>query len=271
MSLANFLKLIAAIVITNLAGLIGSLFTMSAIPTWYAALNKPAFNPPSWVFGPVWTALYILMGVAAFLVWRQGLAKREVRWALVVFIIQLILNALWSIIFFGWHNPGLAFLEIIFLWLAIILTIVLFSRISRPAAYLLLPYILWVSFAGFLNYTLWQLNKAPQNINQPEQIACTMEAKLCPDGSAVGRSGPNCEFSPCPEEADSGGDVKLMTCYDRGDLNGRDEEPIPCRQDEDCTPSQMRAFCAPAEVGFFECGDRDFCGADGFCRHDCRL
>lgn len=154
----DYLKLAASIVVCELAGIIGSIFTSPAIPTWYATLIKPSFQPPSWLFAPVWTILFILMGVAVFLVWRKGLEQRQVKIAIGVFIVQLILNTLWSIIFFGQQNPAGAFLEIIFLWIAIIATIFIFAKISRAAAWLLIPYILWVSFAGFLNYTIWQLN-----------------------------------------------------------------------------------------------------------------
>jgi len=158
MKLNNFFKLVIAIVVSELAGIIGSIFTVSAIPSWYAGLAKPALNPPSWIFGPVWTTLYLLMGVAAFLVWRHGLERKEVKTALAIFGGQLVLNALWSIIFFGLKNPDAAFIEIVFLWLAILGTIIVFSKISRPAAFLLLPYILWVSFAAYLNYSIWILN-----------------------------------------------------------------------------------------------------------------
>jgi len=199
MKLSNTLKLIIAIVICELVGVIGSVFTTPSIPTWYAALNKPAFNPPAWVFAPVWTMLFALMGIAVFLIWSAyakasaGQEKIRIKIALAVFAAQLFLNLLWSYLFFSLHNPGAAFAEIIFLWLAILATIIIFSKISRAAAWLLVPYILWVSFAGFLNYSLWQLNAGA-----PKQVGCTMEAKLCPDGSSVGRIGPNCEFAACP-------------------------------------------------------------------------
>lgn len=150
--------MILAIVISEAAGIIGSVFTTPAIVTWYATLARPALNPPNWIFAPVWTTLFALMGVAAFFVWRKGLGRKDVKIALAIFIGQLVMNTLWSIIFFGLHNPGLAFMEIIFLWLAILATIIAFYRISRPAAYLLLPYILWVTFAGYLNFMLWRLN-----------------------------------------------------------------------------------------------------------------
>ena len=154
----NSFKLITAIIISELAGIIGSTFTFSAIPTWYATLTKPALNPPSWIFGPVWTTLYALMGIAAFLVWRNGLDRKDIRKAITVFAFQLILNATWSIIFFGLQSPAFALMYIIILWLAIIWTMVLFYKISKPAMYLLIPYILWVSFATYLNYAIWLLN-----------------------------------------------------------------------------------------------------------------
>ncbi len=158
MKLSDYFKLIITIVISLLAGIIGSIFTTPSIDGWYSAIVKPALNPPSWVFGPVWTTLFILMGIAAYLIWKRGLDRRDVRIALVIFVVQLVLNTLWSIIFFGLNNPGGAFIEIIFLWLAILVTIIVFAKISKPAAWLLAPYILWVSFAMYLNYAIWTLN-----------------------------------------------------------------------------------------------------------------
>ncbi|MDD3150530.1 MAG: tryptophan-rich sensory protein, partial [Candidatus Gastranaerophilales bacterium] len=163
MKINNTFKLIIAIVVSELAGIIGSVFTRPSIAGWYAGLVKPALNPPAWVFGPVWTTLFALMGIAAFLVWSSYAKasedkKKGIKIALTLFGIQLTLNTLWSIIFFGLHNPGLAFIEIIFLWLAIIATIIAFAKISRPAAWFLVPYIIWVSFAGYLNYSIWQVN-----------------------------------------------------------------------------------------------------------------
>ena len=154
----NIFKLFAAVVISEMAGIVGTVFTTPSIPGWYAGLVKPAINPPAWVFAPVWTTLFFLMGVAAFLVWNKGIGHKNVKIALGIFVGQLFLNTLWSFIFFGSHNPGLAFVEIIFLWLTILATIIAFAKISKLAAWLLAPYILWVSFAGFLNYSLWQLN-----------------------------------------------------------------------------------------------------------------
>lgn len=197
MRLSNTLKLIIAIVGSELAGIIGSVFTTPSIAGWYAGLIKPAINPPAWVFGPVWTTLFALMGVAVFLIWKKGIERTDVKVAIGIFIFQLVLNTLWSIIFFGLHSPGGAFIEILLLWLAILSTIIIFAKISRPAAWLLLPYIFWVSFAGYLNYSIWQLNKNSEDIGQ---IFCTADAKLCPDGSYVGRTGPKCEFAVCPNE-----------------------------------------------------------------------
>jgi tryptophan-rich sensory protein len=159
MKINNLAKLLTAIVVCELAGIVGSVFTAPSIPTWYAGIIKPSFNPPSWVFGPVWTTLFALMGIAAFLVWKKGFDRRDVKIALAIFLGQLVLNTLWSIIFFGLHSPGGAFVEIVFLWLAILATIIVFYKISKPAAWLLLPYILWVTFAGYLNYSIYMLNK----------------------------------------------------------------------------------------------------------------
>ncbi|OGS25025.1 MAG: TspO protein [Elusimicrobia bacterium RIFOXYB2_FULL_48_7] len=152
------LKLIASIIVCQLAGIIGAYFTMPAIRTWYVTLNKPSFNPPNWIFGPVWTALYLLMGIALFLVWKKYDGSKGVKAALSVFFIQLFLNTTWSILFFGMRNPLAGLVEIAALWIAILLTILSFYKISKTAAVLLLPYILWVSFAAILNFYLWRLN-----------------------------------------------------------------------------------------------------------------
>lgn len=156
--MSNTLKLFIAIIVSELAGIIGSVFTTSSIDGWYSGIVKPALNPPAWIFGPVWTTLYALMGIAAFLVWKKGWNRRDVKIALAIFLGQLALNTLWSIIFFGLHSPGGAFIEIIFLWLAIATTIVAFAKISKTSAWLLAPYILWVSFASYLNYSIYVLN-----------------------------------------------------------------------------------------------------------------
>ncbi len=153
----NFLKLIVSLIICQLAGFIGSLFTTPAIPEWYASLQKPSFTPPNWLFSPVWIFLFLLMGVTLYLLW-QAASKKEAKLALVLFAIQLVLNTLWSVIFFGLKSPMAAFIEIIVLWVAIILTMQKSLKVSKAAGYLLLPYIIWVSFAAVLNFFLWRLN-----------------------------------------------------------------------------------------------------------------
>lgn len=154
----KYIKLAISIVLPLLAGAIGSLFTSSKIPTWYAGLEKASLNPPSWVFGPVWTTLYILMGVALYLVWSKNANSKQAKIAMRVFFFQLVLNSLWSIAFFGWENPLIALVVIALLWISILINIILFYKISKPAAWLLVPYILWVSFASYLNYSIWALN-----------------------------------------------------------------------------------------------------------------
>lgn len=156
--LTNISKFIVSIFVCLFAGFLGSLATRSSIPTWYAALSKPPFNPPSHVFAPAWTILYVLMGVSAFIIWRKGLQDQHVKVALSIFTGQLVLNVLWSIIFFGLKLPFPAFIEIMILWAAILFTILSFRKISITAALLLIPYILWVSFAAVLNFSLWRLN-----------------------------------------------------------------------------------------------------------------
>jgi len=138
-----------------LAGFIGSYFTLPSIGTWYLALNKPFFNPPNFIFGPVWTLLYILIGISLYLVLTKKGKKEK---ALKLFTLQLILNVLWSLIFFGFHNPILALVEIVILWISIFVTIKSFLPISKNAAYLLYPYIVWVSFALILNISIVLLN-----------------------------------------------------------------------------------------------------------------
>jgi tryptophan-rich sensory protein len=151
-----FIEALISIALCLSAGSIGSLATMPSIPTWYAGLNKPVFNPPNWIFGPVWTILYILMGISLFLLWQK---RKDAKQAIILFLIQLSLNLLWSFMFFGWHWIGLAFVEILFLWLFILLTMIKAYPVSKTASFLLLPYILWVSFASFLNLNIWLLNK----------------------------------------------------------------------------------------------------------------
>ncbi len=152
-------RLVISLIIPQLAGLIGSVFTTSSVTGWYSTIVRPELAPPNWIFGPVWTILFVLMGVALFLVWKkEDSQKKKVKAALHLFTAQLILNTLWSIIFFGFQSPGWALVEIAFLWLSILLTIIAFAPISRRAAWLLLPYLAWVSFASYLNYSIWMLN-----------------------------------------------------------------------------------------------------------------
>lgn len=151
-------KLLVSIIVCQLAGAIGSIFTFEAIPSWYAQINKASFNPPNWLFGPVWTILYLLMGISLYLVWQAAEKNKKANSAMLLFGIQLALNTLWSIIFFGLKAPWLAFAEIIVLWVAILATIIKFYQISKKAAWLLVPYLLWVSFASILNLFAALLN-----------------------------------------------------------------------------------------------------------------
>jgi benzodiazapine receptor len=154
----DVLKLVVSLVACQCAGLVGSIFTTPAIPTWYATLEKPFFTPPNWLFAPAWVTLYVLMAVAAFLVWRKGLSEEGVKPALVIFLVQLVINAFWSVAFFGLKSPVAGVVVIVVLWIAILFTILRFFRLSAAAGSLLLPYILWVSFAAALNMSLWILN-----------------------------------------------------------------------------------------------------------------
>jgi len=153
----NWLKLIAAVVICEAAGGIGSIFTAKAVTTWFQTLNKPSFSPPNWLFAPVWTLLFLLMGISIYLVWQKK-SNRQIKTAVMIFTIQLVLNIAWSFFFFFLQNPLVGLIEIIFLWLFILLTIIYFYKISKSAAYLLVPYILWVTFATLLNYWFYRLN-----------------------------------------------------------------------------------------------------------------
>lgn len=166
MNLKQGIWLILAILFTELVGIAGSIVTTPAIPgissslgqVWYSSLKKSALTPQPWVFGPVWITIYLLMGVAVFLIWRYGLDREDVIRALGVFGIQLALNALWAPLFFGLRNVGLALIDIGLLWFVVIWTIISFSKISKFATYLLIPYVLWLSFAAYLNFMIWQLN-----------------------------------------------------------------------------------------------------------------
>jgi len=155
----NGLKLVIAVAAPLAVGALAGIATSAGGASWYPTLVKPPFNPPAWVFGPVWTVLYVLMGIAAFLVWRRGLAAPGVQAALAVFLVQLVLNGLWSLVFFGLRRPGWGLVEIALLWLAIGGTAWLFRRVSPAAAMLLLPYWAWVSFAAVLNASIWWLNR----------------------------------------------------------------------------------------------------------------
>ena len=159
MFLKPLAKLVVIILLCLATGYLGSLFTRQSIPNWYADLQKPSFNPPDWIFAPVWTILYLMMAVSAFIILSKDLNNSKVKIAFIVFLIQLLLNGLWTPIFFGAHLIFVALIEIIILWLSIILTIVLFWKVSIPAALLLLPYILWVTFAAVLNAAIWLLNR----------------------------------------------------------------------------------------------------------------
>jgi len=147
-----------SVTICLIIGFLSGFATQSSVNDWYLSLNKPGFTPPNWIFGPVWTLLYILMGIAAGLVWAKGFYHIWVKTALYNFGFQLLFNALWSVVFFGFKNPFWALLVILFLLALILLTIKWFNVVSRTAAYLLIPYFLWVCFATILNYKIWEMN-----------------------------------------------------------------------------------------------------------------
>ncbi len=152
------MKLIISILIPVLVGAISGYFTSSGVNGWFALANKPWFNPPGWIFAPVWTTLYVLMGIALFLVWKSEPTNFIKKTAIALFSFQLLLNFFWSFIFFKLQQPGWAFAEIILMWVMILLTILWFGKINSAAAWLLVPYICWVSFASVLNYSIWRLN-----------------------------------------------------------------------------------------------------------------
>ena len=155
----KFLKLAASVTICEGTGFLGSIFTISSITGWYSTLNKPFFNPPNWIFGPVWAALYLLMGMSLFLVWENKKKNKNYKSALILFFVQLVLNFLWSILFFGLHSVFFASQEIIILWIFILFTIINFLRVSRAAGLILIPYALWVGFATVLNFSILLLNR----------------------------------------------------------------------------------------------------------------
>ena len=154
----NTIKFIIAIITPVAVGAVSGFFTAREIPVWYQTISKPAWNPPNWIFGPVWTTLYVMMGIALFLVWKSETNPIIKKTAITLFISQLILNFFWSFIFFNQHQIGWALVEIIGMWIFILLTIFAFAKVSKTAAWLLVPYISWVSFATILNYTIWKLN-----------------------------------------------------------------------------------------------------------------
>lgn len=158
MRIKNLPKLIASLIICQLAGIVGSVFTIPAVTSWYPTLNKPSFSPPNYIFGPFWLMLYFLMGISLYLVWQKKAKKKKVRQALILFGVHLFLNVLWSIVFFGLKNTGLAFIEIVILWFFILIVIYKFWKIEPKAGILLIPYLLWVSFASILSYSIWFLN-----------------------------------------------------------------------------------------------------------------
>ena len=146
------------VLVCELVGVLGAWATGAGSSDWYRALAKPAFQPPAWLFGPVWTLLYALMGVAAWRIWRQGAHHPGVRLALVLFAVQLALNAAWSPVFFGAQQVGAALVVIVLLCLVLVPTVAAFARLDRPAAGLLLPYLAWAIFAAVLNAAIWKLN-----------------------------------------------------------------------------------------------------------------
>lgn len=156
--LRDFTALLASVFLCEAAGFVGSVFTTPAIPTWYASLKKPFFTPPSRIFAPVWITLYTLMGISLYIVWKKGPERHDVRRAVSLFAVQLALNVLWSIVFFGMQSPLYGFIIIVLLWVVLLATVTTFYRISKPAGVLLVPYFLWGSFASALNLAILILN-----------------------------------------------------------------------------------------------------------------
>lgn len=157
MSKLQSIKLIVSIIVPLGLGSIAGIFTAQSVPEWYATLNRPSFNPPNWIFGPVWTMLYVLMGISLFMIWKQDMSK-ERNLAILVFMLQLLLNFGWSFIFFYFNMIGLALIDIILLWIFIVIMLVFFYKIKPIAAYINIPYLLWVSFATVLNGSYYILN-----------------------------------------------------------------------------------------------------------------
>jgi len=157
-SSATIITLLICLAIPLLIGFIGSQFTIESVKTWYTTINRPSFNPPNWVFAPVWTTLYVLMGIASFRVWQKRKTAEWFHWAVIIYFVQLIFNLMWSFIFFELHQIGFALVEIILLLLLIIINAFIFYRFDKLAAWLFLPYFLWVSFATYLTYSIFILN-----------------------------------------------------------------------------------------------------------------
>jgi tryptophan-rich sensory protein len=155
----SWIKLVISIVVPLVVGGISGFFTKPEISTWFQTIKKPDWQPPNWLFGPIWTILYIMMGIAFYLIWKKDAEASKKRTAVTLWIVQLVLNFFWSFVFFKQHQIDWALGEIVILWFFILLTIFTFARINKMAAWILVPYISWVSFAGILTYTIWQLNR----------------------------------------------------------------------------------------------------------------
>ena len=154
----QFLPLFICILIPLIFGAIGGLLTAESVKTWYPTLTKPSFNPPNQIFGPVWSSLYIIIGISSYLIWQKRKIVAGYNWAVLIYFIQLVLNLMWSYLFFYQHQIGLALIEIGILWIAIVINGFIFYRINRAAGLLFIPYLLWVSFASYLTYSIFILN-----------------------------------------------------------------------------------------------------------------
>ena len=184
----QILKLVVALVVCFGVSGVSALFTtQDSITNWYGQLRKPSFTPPDWIFGPVWTILYLLMAISFFIVWNKGINYPKVKQAIVLFLIQLALNAVWTPLFFGFHLILLSFIEILLLWLAILATFYAFKHISIYAAVLWIPYIAWVAFAVTLNGSIWYLNRQPvlRNLGMQSDYKKQNYNKLTPEEEAV--------------------------------------------------------------------------------------
>jgi len=153
----KYFKLIISLTAVYTTAFFGSYFTLPSIGSWYLNLNKPLFNPPNWIFGPVWSILYLMIAISFYLVWKKKTLSR-IRKSFQLFLLQLVLNFMWSLLFFGLHQPLLAFVDIILLWIFILLMIMEFKNESKLASYLLIPYLFWVTFASILNLSIVLLN-----------------------------------------------------------------------------------------------------------------